>query len=262
MMKLLAAAWFFSLTESSSDIRVVDAKGASSSVGLLQIRIGDVFGSVCRVLNDGAASVACRGLGFDRGSVGSADCSTYGGEAVCGANGSPVAMQDLSCTGDELSVKECTWSTPTSACSTHAQDAVVFCSSGKPGPSEGTLRLISADGAPAATGRLEAFLEGQWGSVCTTGFSAGSVACKQMGFQGSSNIETSCASAGEGYCAAAAPHLAHLACSGNEQSVLECTYEKGDDVFCAANEAVVLGCIGAGDAQGRVRKSQAPQLNL
>ena len=96
---------------------------------------------------------------FD-GGIASADCSTYGGDALCGAGGSPVAMQGLSCTGEELSVKECSWSAPSSACSSHAQDAVVFCSAGEPVATEGTLRLISTDGAPASTGRLEVLLGG------------------------------------------------------------------------------------------------------
>merc|ERR1712226_12029 len=91
----------------------------------------------------------------------------------------------------ELSVKECTWSTPGSNCASHAQDAIVFCSSGAPGPSEGSLRLISADGAPGASGRLEVLLSGEWAPVCTEGFTAGSasVACKSMGFSGSTNVE-------------------------------------------------------------------------
>merc|ERR1712087_659373 len=154
MMKLLPTVCLFVLVDSSADVRIVNSQGALSSVGLLSVRVGDVFGSVCR-MNDEAASVVCRSLGYHHGSVGSADCSTYGGESLCGASGSTVAMQDLSCTGDELSVKECTWSAPASACTTHTQDAIVFCSTGEPGPTQGALRLISADGAPASTGRLE-----------------------------------------------------------------------------------------------------------
>merc|ERR1712232_753237 len=231
-------------------------------VGLLSVRVGDAFGSVCR-MNDEAASVVCRSLGYHHGSIGSADCSTYGGESLCGASGSTVAMQDLSCTGDELSVKECTWSAPASACAAHTQDAVVFCSASAPA-NEGALRLISADGAPAATGRLEVLLDGRWGAVCTEGFAAGSaaVACKQMGFQGSANVElASCASVGGGSCGLTPPHMSDLSCGGNEQSVLECASERGDDVFCAAQEAIVLGCVGAGDAQGRAKKAAPPRLS-
>merc|ERR1712125_69930 len=87
----------------------------------------------------------------------------------------------------------------------------------------------------------------------TTGSAA--VACKQMGFQGSANLElASCASVGGGSCGLAPPHMSDLSCGGNEQSVLECASERGDDVFCAAQEAIVLGCVGAGDAQGRAKK--------
>jgi hypothetical protein len=262
MMKLLLTCCLVSLADGSSDIRIVDAKGATSSVGLLQIRTGDAFGSVCRILNEGAATVACRSMGYSQGSAGSVDCAGYGGENLCGANGSPVAVQDLSCTGDELSLNECTWSKPESDCSSHAQDAVVFCSSGQVLPSEGSLRLLAADGAPASTGRLEVFYRGSWGSVCSAGFSAEQVACKQMGFTSSKKWVSTCAAAGVGFCGSEPPRVGLLACTGNEQSVFACSYEEGDDVFCAANEAVVLACTGAGDAQGRVGKSPAPQQNL
>merc|ERR1712226_1611163 len=164
----------------------------------------------------------------------------------------------------ELSVKECTWSTPGSNCASHAQDAIVFCSSGAPGPSEGSLRLISADGAPGASGRLEVLLSGEWAPVCTEGFTAGSasVACKSMGFSGSTNVEpASCASIGADSCSSTPPHMSQLACAGGERSVLDCGYESGDNVFCAANEGVVVSCAGAGDAQGRAKKSPPPHLS-
>merc|ERR1712066_431739 len=107
------------------------------------------------------------------------------------------------------------WSTPSSACSTHTEDAIVFCASGEPGFTEGTLRLIAADGAPAPTGRLEVYLDGFWGSVCQDGFAAGSasVACKQMGYKITSAEPTSCASAGEGFCGPTQPHMSQLACA-------------------------------------------------
>ncbi len=49
--------------ESGGSVRLVDANGvATSSVGLLQIRSGAGFGSVCK-LNANAAEVACRQTG-------------------------------------------------------------------------------------------------------------------------------------------------------------------------------------------------------
>jgi hypothetical protein len=200
---------------------------------------------------------------YDRGAKGSSECSTYGGESLCGASGSSVAMKDLSCTGDELSVKECSWAAPTSDCSSHAQDAVVFCAAGEPGPKEGTLRLIGTDGAPATTGRLEVLLDSRWGAVCSEGFSSASAttACKNMGFSASANsVQASCASVDANFCGQAPPHMSQLACTGNEQSVLECAFERGDEVFCGANEAVVLGCAGDGDTQGRA--NNAPPAHL
>ena len=56
--------------------------------------------------------------------------------------------------------------------------------------SEGTLRLVNSNDASPDTlvsaGRLEIYLRGEWGTVCSRGFSfgfdEGDVACRQMGF--------------------------------------------------------------------------------
>jgi hypothetical protein len=55
-------------------------------------------------MNDEAVSIVCRSMGYACGAKGSAECSIYRGESHCGASGSGVAMNDLRCTGDELSV--------------------------------------------------------------------------------------------------------------------------------------------------------------
>lgn len=174
-------------------VRLVDQAGAVSSVGLLQFRSDSinntvVFGSVCG-MNLEAADVVCRQLGFAFGSVSSSPCGTYGGANLCSAAGAPVAMKDLACTGGELSVQECLWSEPDVNCLSHSADSVVYCGNdGSRTYMEGTLRMLSYDGAPAVNGqgRLEIFSGGYWAPVCRSGFSAGAeiVACKSMGFDG------------------------------------------------------------------------------
>lgn len=256
----------------AGSVRILDANGAPASVGLLQVRTDDgsdnAFGSVCG-LNDIAANVVCKSLGYDHGTSGARPCHNYGGSDVCGALGSPVAIKNLQCNGAELDIYSCQWTKPDAECLGHELDSVVFCaaSASQMMPKEGALRLISTDGAPSveSVGRLEVFLKGSWGGVCFEGFSAGSAAtaCKQMGFAGIGKTEpASCASFGDlNYCSGAPPSVSELSCLGSETDVLACSFEEGDDVFCAPNEAVVLACEGDGDTQGRPPKPTPASLN-
>ncbi len=52
--------------------------------------------------------------------------------------------------------------------------------------SEGALRLASLNSSSTlfSSGRLEIYLQGEWGTVCSDGFGfgEGDVACRQLGF--------------------------------------------------------------------------------
>ena len=104
--------------------------------------------SIVAGLTQTAAKVACKQLGFLDGVASTTPCSAYGGSNACGAAGSAVAMKALKCTGAEGTVQECAWSDPDAACMTHLSDAVVYCTSKKPGEAvaDGSLRLIGASG--------------------------------------------------------------------------------------------------------------------
>ena len=87
-------------------VRIIDAAGGLSYAGLAQIRTDSGFGSICG-MNQAAADVVCKQLGYGSGVASDSPCGSYGGSDVCGAPGSPVAMQSLTCTGAELAVSEC-----------------------------------------------------------------------------------------------------------------------------------------------------------
>merc|ERR1712014_559275 len=114
-------------------------------MGEVQVGSGD-FGTVSG-LNRAAADVACRELGYEFGVPSTSPCRTYGAADLCGSSAVPVAMQDLVCSGGELSVKDCAWSEPSGA--THEQDSILFCGSSSDGPVDGSVRLLSPDGAPS-----------------------------------------------------------------------------------------------------------------
>lgn len=244
----------------ATGIRLVDKSGAASNVGLVLVQVvGADYGTVCG-MDAEAANVACRQLGFSFGSLATTPCGNYGGSSLCGAPATSVAMQGLSCTGGELSVMDCAWSQPDAACASHAADSVVYCGDAKGADvvPEGSARILSYDGAPSfdGSGRLEVFKAGEWAPVCRDGFSAGSasVACASMGFEGVVAAKDSCRGfQGQDYCGDVSPRLSNVACAGTEHGLLACPHEEGDDVFCAAQESVVVSCAGSGNTQGALQ---------
>jgi|EP00927_Polykrikos_kofoidii_P003212 hypothetical protein len=231
----------------ATTLRVVDSTGGVANAGLLQVLTGEGFGSVCG-LNDEASNVACRSLGYDYGVVSSAPCASYGGQDFCGGKNEGVAMKNLQCRGDEVDITGCVWEQPDEECLKHDADAIVFCSrEGDESLEDGSVRLVASDGAPSldGKGRLEIARQGAWETVCSEGFTHGSalIACKQMGFDGSTkpSISQTCNAFGLDFCSSP-PGLSRLACTGTETSLLSCSYDAGEEVFCATKESVVISC--------------------
>ncbi len=57
---------------------------------------------------------------------------------------------------------------------------------------EGDLRLVDSDPSRSGYGRLEIFLQGEWGTVCSDGFRSAEadVACSQLGYPAASRFGT------------------------------------------------------------------------
>merc|ERR1719336_300558 len=83
----------------------------------------------CQALHESVVCVP----GYDYGLPASSPCGTYGAQNLCGADGSAVAMEGLRCTGAELTLSECTWASPSTACQSHEHDSIIFCGSWKEG---------------------------------------------------------------------------------------------------------------------------------
>jgi hypothetical protein len=237
----------------SRDLRIVDAAGQLASVGLLQVSTRSGYGSVCG-LNEKAAEVVCRMMGHDFGTVALGPCANYGGVDLCGAAGSQVALKDLRCNDDAIDLNGCVWSPADSGCADHHLDSIVFCGNDSPDDKSGMIRLMTSDGAPTidGRGRLEMQQHGKWVTVCSAGFTQGAavVACKEMGFSGVLSPSMSSTCAAENLCTSI-PEVSGYACNGDEAALSACPHDVGDEVFCAAKEAVLVFCAGDGDSSGR-----------
>merc|ERR1711972_161017 len=122
------------------------------------------------------------------------------------------------------------------------------------GIAEPLENLATSRTAPCGECRLEMFKAGNWAPICSITAGAEMVACKSMGFAGvkSSSVKSSCGSfKGTNYCGSVPPYVSKLACAGQETSIGLCSFEEGDDVFCAPEESVIVSCAGEGDAQGK-----------
>lgn len=55
---------------------------------------------------------------------------------------------------------------------------------------DGVLRLVNSNHTLSSAGRLEIYLQGEWGTVCDDnfGFDEADVACRQLGFTAASRV--------------------------------------------------------------------------
>ncbi|XP_030843773.1 deleted in malignant brain tumors 1 protein isoform X1 [Strongylocentrotus purpuratus] len=158
-------------TESPESIgaRLVD--GSRKSEGRVEVYYQGQWGSVCDNLwTIREASVLCKQLGYT-----GADEVVIAGHF--GQGEGDVLLDMVQCTGDEVSLFECTHSAIRTTACEHSEDVGVVCTS------TGSVRL--GDVTSFGKGRLEYLDESQgWGTVCnqTWSQSDNTVACIRLGF--------------------------------------------------------------------------------
>ncbi|XP_076082552.1 scavenger receptor cysteine-rich domain superfamily protein-like [Mytilus galloprovincialis] len=147
-------------------VRLVDGKQPNE--GIVEIYHNGQWGTICSGgFHTYDASVICRMLGLQT------EEQVFLNDEF-GTSNSPVILQNPSCTGNENDISGCLLSWNVHNCSN--QSAVgVRC-----GPTP--IRL--AGGGGPWEGRVEIFHNGQWGTVCDTGFGneAAGVVCRMLGF--------------------------------------------------------------------------------
>uniref|UniRef100_A0A8C8SRP4 Soluble scavenger receptor cysteine-rich domain-containing protein SSC5D n=1 Tax=Pelusios castaneus TaxID=367368 RepID=A0A8C8SRP4_9SAUR len=202
--------------------------GPHSCAGRLEVLHGGQWGSVC---DDGwglpEGMVVCRELGC--GVV----QATPGG-AHFGTGTGPIWLDDVGCTGKEMSLQRCRarpWGR--SNCQ-HDEDAGVICTGGA------VLRLVG--GAGPCSGRLEVFHQSRWGTVCDDRWAlpSAAVVCRELSC-GDALSAPGGAFFGEG---SGPIWLDNVRCQGNESALSQCLAAPWGVHDCQHAEDAGVVCTG------------------
>nr|XP_028584871.1 neurotrypsin-like [Podarcis muralis] len=209
-----------------SPLRLVGGK--KSFEGRVEVYHGGLWGTICDdQWDDKDAEVICRQLGFS----GSPKAVSW---AQFGQGLGPILLDEVECSGNELSLDQCKKSSWEEHNCDHIEDAGVICDPF----AEGTIRL--AGGHKPNEGRVEVYHNGSWGCVCDDGWTGinAQVACRQLGFSGPAQLaaEGEFAS-GQGFIL-----LDDVACTGSELSLFDCPHSNWGQHDCSHEEDVGVHC--------------------
>ncbi|XP_022081555.1 deleted in malignant brain tumors 1 protein-like isoform X2 [Acanthaster planci] len=191
-------------------VRCVDMRLVGSdkiNEGRLELLLNGEWGTVCDdSWGQEEAQVACRQLGFP-----SAIEATSG--ASFGEGVGTIHLDNVECTGSERNLLSCQHNEIGENDCGHGEDAGVICTLD-------ILRLVG--GADSKEGRLEIFLNGEWGTVCDDSWDIedARVACRQLGFRDA--IE---ATQGGSFGSGSGPiYLDNVTCNGHENDLITCKH--------------------------------------
>ncbi|CRG95592.1 LCCL domain-containing protein, putative [Plasmodium gallinaceum] len=267
-----------SIDDIKSDIRIVNSFGKLSSLGRLEIRTKNMWGSVCKkgpnfTFNDDTAKRACKDLGFPNGIYIKENCGNVNGQNYCADYGYPFSSAGIMCSGNEKSLVNCNGD-DASHCIDHHDDVIIQCLhySSNELVSDGTIRIVDVNGSPSnnGVGRLQIYYNGTFGSVCSEGWAKESekIVCQELGYtglKGSGFSHHLCANiSGENLCGHDTEKInaVNIKCKGNEKYLKNCPHETHEDIYCSHDEDIVIGCSGEGDASGLGISGKKNLMNL
>ncbi|XP_022111583.1 scavenger receptor cysteine-rich domain superfamily protein-like [Acanthaster planci] len=225
--------------ECTARVRLAD--GSSMTIGRVEVYANGAWGTVCDDhfdLTD--AYVICQELGFGR------TVQFLPGAPFGQGDGLEIMMDHLRCEGDEKTVFECRHNGLGIHNCDHREDAGVQCAN---------VRLV--DGFNGNEGRLEVFLDGEWGTVCghSWGQPEATVACRQMGFPNATMVM-------RGRIFGSSKQRIHryeISCAGVEYDLESCILKETGIGFCTHDEEVQIVCAprvrlanGSSTMEGRV----------
>jgi hypothetical protein len=105
---------------------------------------------------------------------------------------------------------------------------------------EGSLRTVG--GSTLNEGRLEVYINGEWGTVCNDNWGSRDalVACRQLGYSGMSSYHISIPSGPSSQ----RIWLDHVECSGSESKLINCNHRGYGVHNCSHSEDVGIRCQG------------------
>nr|XP_054771338.1 deleted in malignant brain tumors 1 protein-like isoform X1 [Lytechinus pictus] len=212
--------------------------GSTSSQGRVEVYAGQ-WGTVCDdKWGQKDADVVCRQLGFSGALNFTVQAATFG------PGTGPINLDNVRCTGRETSIYECNnngWGIHDCH---HSEDAGVYCI---PGPVGQDIRLggSSKKNDTLGWGVVEIMSEGEWGTICGTGWTQedANVACRQLGFSGPAFYHFSdfkFFGAGSGDIL-----FSDVACTGDEDSITDCPFSSSVDPTCTHDQDAEVLCLGA-----------------
>ncbi|XP_053711943.1 neurotrypsin [Synchiropus splendidus] len=209
--------------------------GRSGSEGTVEVFHAGQWGSICDdQWDDSDAEVVCRQLGLS-------GVARAWGQARFGKSSGRVWLDEVACTGNELTLDQCSKSAWGGHNCQHSEDAGVSCNP----LTDGTVRL--SGGAGSHEGRLEVFYKGQWGTVCDDGWTDSNtqVVCRQLGYRSGETLIS------EGLDITPVPPfgkgsgpiiLDDVSCTGKEPSLLLCNKGQWLRHDCTHYEDVSIKC--------------------
>ncbi|XP_078069940.1 neurotrypsin isoform X5 [Mustelus asterias] len=201
--------------------------GNSEYEGRVEVYRSGQWGTVCDDHWDEAdAEVVCRQLGIS--SPAKAQQLAYFGEGS-----GPILLDDVQCTGNELSIDQCPKSLWGKHNCGHKEDAGVSCNPLR----DGAVRLVG--GKASHEGRLEVYYSGQWGTVCDDGWTErnAQVVCRQLGFRYAQNPMAGQFEGGSGPI-----YLDDVHCAGQESLLSLCSRSEWGKHDCSHQEDVTVIC--------------------
>ena len=203
------------LSLTSSNIRLVN--GSSPYSGRVEVNIDGNWGTVCDDQWDLEDSrVVCRMFGLP--------VKGYYHSAQFGRGTGPILLDNVQCNGSESSLFDCQAS-HTHNCA-HNEDVGVACTG---------VRLVGGD--DELSGRLEVYLNGEWGTVCDDNFDTvdAKIACLSMDYSDGTVRNATLYGQGSG------PILMDdIECTGQESHLHRCPHNTTPN--CDHSEDVGIEC--------------------